>query len=130
MELTKQLGDSFIANGTYLYARNNEDFDLNYRSLVGDVDAIKNSPKSFGQTNIGLTKDEKIYQLKFDPLKALFRQKQRSSNPTSINLSKNNSASLQISQTSSSSLKMQVFHSVHLNTTSPKNTNKNFGKSD
>ena len=136
MELTKQLGDSFIANGTYdSYARNNEDFDLNYRSLVGDVDAIKNSAKSFGQTNIGLTKDEKnIAELKFDPLTGLFRQKQRSSNPTSINLSKNNSASLQISGngTSLSSLKNASISgfSPFGNTTSPKNTNKNFGKSD
>lgn len=80
MQLTKQLGDSFMQKGTYnSYARNNSEFDMNYKSLVGDVDAIKNSAKSFGQTNIGLTKDNKnIAGVKFDPLTGLFREKQPS----------------------------------------------------
>ena len=60
MELTKQLGDTFMQNGTYeSYARNNSQFDMNYRSLVGDLASIQNSAKTFGQTNIGLTKDDK-----------------------------------------------------------------------
>ena len=64
MQLTKQLGDSFIGNGTYnSYARNNPEFDINYKSLVGDIDAIKNSAKTLGQTNIGLTKDNKKYSI-------------------------------------------------------------------
>jgi hypothetical protein len=77
-DLTKQLGDGFKQKGTYdSYARNNTGFDLNYKSLTGDVDAIKEASKSFGQTNIGLSKDKKdIAQVKFDPLTGLFREKE------------------------------------------------------
>jgi hypothetical protein len=77
MDLTKQLGDGFKQKGTYdSFARNNPAFDLNYKSLTGDLDAIKDSAKTFGQTNIGLTKDRKdVAQVKFDPLTGLFREK-------------------------------------------------------
>jgi hypothetical protein len=77
MDLTKQLGDGFKQKGTYdSFARNNPAFDLNYKSLTGDLSAIKDSAKSFGQTNIGLTKDRKdVAQVKFDPLTGLFREK-------------------------------------------------------
>tara|TARA_A100001037_G_C15151929_1_gene639844 strand:- start:3622 stop:6687 length:3066 start_codon:yes stop_codon:yes gene_type:complete len=76
--LTQQLGDGFIKDGTYdAYARNHPDFDMNYRSLAGDVDAIKEASKSFGQTTLALQKggSEKAH-LKFDPLTGLFREKQ------------------------------------------------------
>lgn len=103
MELTKQLGDNFVKNGTYnSYARNNRDFDTNYKSLVGDLDAIQNSAKNFGQTNIGLTKDStNIAQLKFDPLTGLFRKKQNDG----IDLQNNSSqysANLEMSSENSS----------------------------
>ena len=77
MDLTKQLGDGFKQKGTYdSFARNNPAFDLNYKSLTEDLSAIKDSAKSFGQTNIGLTKDRKdVAQVKFDPLTGLFREK-------------------------------------------------------
>jgi hypothetical protein len=82
-ELTKQLGDTFIQDGTYnSFARNNTDFDMNYKSLVGDLSEIQDSAKNFGQTNIGLTKDDKsIAQVKFDPLTGLFREKQKTGEP-------------------------------------------------
>ena len=87
MELTKQLGDTFMQDGTYnSYARNNSGFDMNYKSLVGDLGAIQDSAKTFGQTNIGLTKDaENVAQVKFDPLTGLFREKQKSTTPQPTN---------------------------------------------
>jgi len=77
-ELTKQLGDKFVGDGTYgTYARNHPKFDTNYRSLTGDVDALVAASKTFGQTSLSLTKggQEKAH-VKFDPLTGLFREKQ------------------------------------------------------
>jgi hypothetical protein len=78
--LTQQLGDKFTKEGTYgAYAKNHPSFDMNYRSLAGDVDAIKDASKSFGQTSLSLQKGGKEKaQVKFDPLTGLFREKQPS----------------------------------------------------
>ena len=79
--LTQQLGDKFLKDGTYdTYAKNHPSFDTNYRSLAGDVDAIRDASKSFGQTSLSLQKGgQEKAQVKFDPLTGLFREKQPSS---------------------------------------------------
>jgi hypothetical protein len=87
-ELTKQLGDGFINDGTYeTYARNHPDFDRNYRGLTGDVDAILAAGKTFGQPTVSLKHGgEEKARVRFDPLTGLFRHKEPTGSPTHISL--------------------------------------------
>lgn len=87
-ELTKQIGDGFLNDGTYdAYARNHPDFDMNYKSITGDLDSLKKATGSFGQTTLSLRKGgSSKATLKFDPLTGLFREKQKESKKLSLEM--------------------------------------------
>lgn len=75
--LTKQLGDRFIIEGTYdSYTRNNQDFDKQYKSLAGDIDALKCDACKLGRGGINLTQGPStIATVEFDPRTGLMRQR-------------------------------------------------------
>ena len=55
--LTNMLGNKFINEGTYdSYAKNDFGFDQQFKSIAGDIDALKCDACKLGQTDITLAR--------------------------------------------------------------------------
>ena len=75
-ELTLFAGNKLTQDGNYdTYARGNPDFDMQYKSLIGDGSALKAAAGSFGQTSLSLNKgSSQVATMSFDPISGLYRE--------------------------------------------------------
>lgn len=75
--LTELAGKKLIADGTYdTYARNDFPFDQQFKSIAGDIDALKCDACRLGNTNITIANQGKdLFNLEFDPRTGLQRDK-------------------------------------------------------
>ena len=70
------LGNKFINEGTYdSYAKNDFGFDQQFKSIAGDIDALKCDACKLGQTDITLMQGSSpVAMLEFDPRSGLQRE--------------------------------------------------------
>ena len=74
--LTEAVGKNLIANGTYDSFANDFGFDQQFKSIAGDINALKCDACNFGKTDISLAQGNKqIAQLEFDPRTGLNRSR-------------------------------------------------------
>lgn len=75
-ELTMFAGNKLTQDGNYdTYARGNPDFDMQYKSLIGDGSALKAAAGAFGQTSLSLEKgSSQVATMSFDPISGLYRE--------------------------------------------------------
>jgi len=75
-ELTMFAGNKLMQDGNYdAYARGNPDFDMQYKSLIGDGSALKAAAGMFGQTSLSLNKgSSQVATMSFDPISGLYRE--------------------------------------------------------
>ena len=75
--LTEAVGKNLIANGTYdSFAANDFGFDQQFKSIAGDISALKCDACNFGKTDITLAQgNQQIAQLEFDPRTGLNRSR-------------------------------------------------------
>ena len=74
-QLTLFAGNKFKNEGTYdAYARGNQDFDYQYKSILSDLGSLGGAASNFGQTNISLQKgNNQVASMSFDPISGLYR---------------------------------------------------------
>ncbi len=75
--LTGLLGNKLIGEGTYdSYAKNDFGFDQQFKSISGDIDALKCDACNLGKTDIKLMQGSTPFaELEFDPRSGLQREK-------------------------------------------------------
>jgi hypothetical protein len=128
-QLTMFAGNKFKNEGTYdAYARNNPDFDYQYKSIVSDFGDIGGAASGFGQTSLSLQKgNSQVATMSFDPISGLYRetptQSDSETNPPTSNTPTNTGTISFESDTSEIQFSNTETQSEIIPTQTPTNTN-------